>query len=107
MTGAVDKTLTVGATGAGSGSGASDPTAIDCGATCRHDFSSGASVTLTATAAEGSVFTGWAGACSGTGPCTITMIEDRSVTLIRQRPRPGRVVRTGEVGLVVSMGERK
>jgi len=39
----------------------------------------GDSVTLTATPATGSVFTGWSGACSGTGACTVTMNADREV----------------------------
>jgi hypothetical protein len=37
-------------------------------------------VTLTATPAAGSSFTGWGGACSGTGKCTLTMNSDKSVT---------------------------
>ena len=37
-------------------------------------------ITLTPTAATGSEFTGWSGACSGTGACQVTMSEARSVT---------------------------
>jgi uncharacterized repeat protein (TIGR02543 family) len=35
---------------------------------------------LSATAAAGSAFTGWAGDCSGTGGCKVTMDQNRSVT---------------------------
>jgi hypothetical protein len=37
-------------------------------------------VTLTPTADAGSTFTGWSGACTGTGTCTVTMDQDRAVT---------------------------
>lgn len=51
----------------------SSPTGIDCGTTCLAQFAPGNVVTLTATAASGYVFVGWAGACTGTGPCTVTL----------------------------------
>jgi hypothetical protein len=35
---------------------------------------------LTATPAVGSTFTGWGGACAGTGPCTLTMSQARDAT---------------------------
>ncbi len=37
-------------------------------------------VALTASAASGSTFTGWSGACSGTGTCEVAMSEARSIT---------------------------
>ena len=41
----------------------------------------GTTVTLTATAAGGSVFSGWDGACAGqAGACTVTMNSDSAVT---------------------------
>lgn len=70
-------------TRAGSGSGAvtSSPAGIDCGATCTATFDGGAAVTLTATAAAGSNFTGWSGACTGAAAtCTVTMSQAQSVT---------------------------
>jgi len=66
--------------GSGSGTVTSSPSGIDCGATCTAAFSKGGMVTLTATPAAGSAFTGWGGDCSGTGTCTVTMDQDRGVT---------------------------
>src|SRR5690606_15941634 len=39
----------------------------------------GTEVTLTASAAAGSYFAGWSGACTGTGTCTVDMTAVRSV----------------------------
>ncbi|MBU6337860.1 MAG: hypothetical protein KGR19_08640, partial [Acidobacteria bacterium] len=73
--------MTVAKDGTGSGTITSSPAGIDCGSTCTFGFDSGASVTLTASAASGSKFAGWGGACSGTAPtCTVTMDAARSVT---------------------------
>ena len=72
--------LTVSKAGSGSGSVTSSPAGIDCGATCSASFAQGTSVTLTATADAGSTFTGWSGACTGTGTCVLTMDTDHSVT---------------------------
>ncbi|HJR01551.1 MAG TPA: PASTA domain-containing protein, partial [Methylomirabilota bacterium] len=77
---AAPSTLTVTTAGTGSGSVSSSPAGIECGATCTHAFALGTQVTLSATAAAGSTFAGWSGACSGTGPCTLTMNADQSVT---------------------------
>jgi hypothetical protein len=44
---------------------------IDCGSKCAGNYVAGAQVTLTAKADSGSVFSGWNGACAGTGPCTV------------------------------------
>jgi uncharacterized delta-60 repeat protein len=72
-------TLTVAKTGSGSGSVTSSPSGIDCGSTCSAPFAA-IPVTLTATAAGGSSFTGWSGDCSGTGSCTLTMSADQAAT---------------------------
>jgi phospholipase C len=62
----------------GSGSVASSPAGIDActstGGTCSAVFSAGTGVTLTATPATGSTFTGWSGAsCTGSGSCSVTV----------------------------------
>ncbi|HBA39862.1 MAG TPA: hypothetical protein DCZ05_09010 [Deltaproteobacteria bacterium] len=68
-------------TKAGSGSGTVTATGINCGSDCKQAYSSGSSVTLTASASGGSVFSGWSGGgCSGTGNCTVTMSADATVT---------------------------
>jgi hypothetical protein len=72
--------LTVTKLGSGSGTVTSSPSGIDCGATCTAAFSNGTMVTLTATPDAGSTFTGWSGDCTGTGPCVVTMDQDRAVT---------------------------
>ncbi len=67
-------------TKAGTGSGTVTGTGIDCGSDCTENYAGGTSVTLTATAATGSSFAGWSGACTGTGACTISMTTAKNVT---------------------------
>ncbi len=68
----------------GNGLVSSSPSGISCGSTganCKTSYSSGTSVTLTATPSVGQTFTGWAGACSGSSStCTVTMSQARDVT---------------------------
>ncbi len=68
--------------GAGSGKVTSSPSGINCptGA-CLGNFTSGSTVTLTALAANGSsTFSGWGGACTGAGLCSVALGADKSVT---------------------------
>ena len=75
------------ATISGAGSVSSSPRGIDnCTTTCTRAYLDYQSVTLTATAAKGSTFAGWTGACSGTGTCTLAMSEARAVTATFSRP---------------------
>ena len=62
------------------GTVASSPSGINCGSTCSASYDSGTSVTLTATASSGYTFSGWSGACSGSGSCVVSMTADKSVT---------------------------
>ena len=67
--GSTSVTLTVAVTG--SGTVTSTPAGIDCGPTCSASFSTGTSVTLTATPAVGSTFAGWSPVECG-GPLTLS-----------------------------------
>ncbi|MBI3161551.1 MAG: S-layer homology domain-containing protein [Chloroflexi bacterium] len=72
--------LFVSKNGAGSGTVASSPSGISCGATCLYPFALNTIVTLTAVADSGSTFAGWSGeGCSGTGTCQVTMSDAKAV----------------------------
>ena len=73
-------TFSVVKSGTGTGTVTSSTGGINCGSTCSASITTGTSVTLTATPSSGSTFTGWAGACSGTGVCTVNMDAAKSVT---------------------------
>lgn len=75
-----DNELAVTIAGTGRGTVTSTPAGIVCGAECRGYFYQGTEVTLTATPDPSSLFTGWHGACTGTGNCTVTMNGDQQVT---------------------------
>jgi len=73
--------LTVAHSGAGEGVVTSTPSGINCGSVCSASYSTGTSVTLTATPVSGSAFTGWSGACqNATGACVVTMNANEAVT---------------------------
>ena len=71
----VRSALTVTRDGSGSGTVASVSLAgaIDCGSKCTFNFVSGTNVTLAATPAQGSVFAGWSGACTGAESCPVLL----------------------------------
>lgn len=71
--GSVQYALSLSMSGTGTGTVSSSPTGTS--------FSAGTVVTLTASPAAGSTFTGWSGGCSGTSPaCAVTMNSNTSVT---------------------------
>ena len=76
------RTLTVVRDGTGAGSVVSTPTGINCGTTCSASFTTNAVVTLTATAAAGSLFDSWSSDCDVVeGPkCAVTLSADKTVT---------------------------
>jgi len=53
--------------------------AIDCGDVCVAQYDNATKVTLTAEPEAGSTFSGWEGACSGTGACVVTVNSLTSV----------------------------
>ena len=76
------RTLTVSLAGTGTGTVTSttDPT-INCPGTCSGQYANGTAISLTATPAAHSQFTGWSGACTNaTGPCALTLGADAAVT---------------------------
>ncbi len=75
-----DQTLTVTVGGSGSGTVTSSPAGISCSSgTCTASFPQGTQVTLTEAPAGDSLFTGWSGACGGTGSCSVTLSGDTTV----------------------------
>jgi DNA-binding beta-propeller fold protein YncE len=72
--------LTVATAGTGAGTVSSAPDGIWCPTDCRQSYSPGAVVHLEARAQNGSTFAGWSGACTGSGPCDVSMGAERSAT---------------------------
>ncbi len=71
---------TLGVDTAGTGSGRVAGPGMSCPGACTGTFTQGTPVTLTATPAPGSAFSGWTGAgCWGKGPCVVTMGSDHAV----------------------------
>lgn len=82
--------VTVSLQGNGAGTLTSNPAGIDCSAgACTANFDRDLSVLITAIPADGSVFAGWTGACTGVGPCAITTDVARSVTATFNLADPG------------------
>jgi uncharacterized delta-60 repeat protein len=74
--------VTVTKAGTGAGTVRSAPAGIDCGAVCSGRFDVGSKVTLTATAAAGSTFAGWSGACAGFTTAVCVVEPHAAVTAI-------------------------
>jgi hypothetical protein len=72
--------LTVNKPGTGEGTVSSTDGGVDCGSDCSHSYDEGSWTTLAAAQAVGSTFTGWGGACSGTGDCVVDMSAAKTVT---------------------------
>jgi hypothetical protein len=82
--------LTAHVTGGGVGTIVSDPRGMRCADSCNAVFDLGTLVTLTPSIDPQSTFTGWSGACTGTGPCIVSMDAAKSVTAgIALKPAPG------------------
>lgn len=76
---AVNFNLTVAKGGSGSGLVAADVGAVNCGGICSGVYPSGTLITLTATPAGSSQFTGWLGPCTGLGACQFTINSPTTV----------------------------
>jgi len=75
-----DLLFTLDVTVAGSGTVTSVPAGINCPGDCTENYLDGTPVALTPAASGGWQFTGWSGACTGTGACNVTMSQARAVT---------------------------
>ena len=99
-------TLQMEKTGTGTGMVTSSSGKIHCSPVCEGQFKKGTVEVLTAEAFKESVFTGWGGACSGLGKCTITMGNDKYVTagfeLIRPMS-PSRLAALAMSGTVIDL----
>jgi alpha-tubulin suppressor-like RCC1 family protein len=64
----------------GSGTVHSAPGAdVNCSGGCSQSFNVGSSLSLSAASNFGSYFTGWSGACAGTGNCEVLMSQNQPV----------------------------
>ncbi len=97
-------TLTVTKSGTGNGTITSNPSGITCPGDCTEVYDAGTAVQLTATPTGGSTFTGWTGACSGTGACNVTMSAARSVTGTFVPPTAASVTISGRVFTIEGRG---
>jgi List-Bact-rpt repeat protein len=71
--------------GRSTGSVVSSPAGINCPAACARDFDQGVRIVLRAKPRPGSRFAGWAGACRGTGPCSIRLDANSGVRAVFRR----------------------
>ncbi len=58
------------------------PTAFECAQSCTLDLDQGLAATLVAVPRAGARFVRWTGACTGSGPCSVTLDAARTVTAV-------------------------
>ena len=58
------------------------PTSFECAQSCTLELDQGLAVTLVATPRAGARFLRWTGACTGSGPCAVTLDAARTVTAV-------------------------
>lgn len=72
--------LNVALAGNGTGTVISSPAGINCPAACSATFPPNTQVTLTETPGSNDAFTSWAGACTGSATCSLTLDASTSIT---------------------------
>jgi List-Bact-rpt repeat protein len=72
--------LTVSIAGSGAGTVTSSPAGINCPTTCSFTFPPNTQVTFSETPGSNDAFTSWAGACSGSANCSLTLDASMSIT---------------------------
>jgi len=97
-------TLSVLTAGNGTGTVTSIPAGVNCPTSCSASFPSGSTVTLAASPDSGYVFSGWSGACSGTGACSPIMNGGEFVTATFNTPPPDFSLSPASTGLNVQLG---
>ena len=91
-------TVTVAKVGNGTVIGFGDNgTIIDCGSKCSEIVPQGRYTGLAATAATGYTFSGWSGACTGTGICNLTVDAAKNVTATFTANAPPNPPRLGNI----------
>jgi hypothetical protein len=92
-------TLAVLLAGTGTGTVTSNPAGIDCGiSSCIASFAVGTPVSLSASVASGSQFSGWSGPCNGNGACNLMTNGDQFVNATFNSPGHVQVVVPNVVG---------
>jgi len=88
--------LSITLAGTGGGTVTSDPAAITCtSGLCQALFNYGTPVNLPQAPDAVSTFTGWSGACTGSGDCSVTMNAPNSVTATFTRAPNAKIGSTG------------
>jgi uncharacterized repeat protein (TIGR02543 family) len=87
-------TLTVTKVGTGTVVG----TGISCGTDCTETVTSGTTISLTAAPATGFTFTGWSGACTGTGACSVVVNAAKTATATFTAVAPTHSLTISKVG---------
>jgi phospholipase C len=77
---ATSYSLSVQLEGSGNGVVTSNPAGLNCPTTCSTTFAANTAVTLTEVPGAGVTFSGWGGACAGTGTCFIAGHASASIT---------------------------
>ena len=92
--------FTIAKAGTGSGTVVSSPPGISCGGNCVTSFPAGKVISLTATPASGSFFSGWSGGgCSGTAPC---VMAGNTPVVVTATFSLGNTAATANAGQIVS-----